>query len=292
MEHSAFPENSTVPLQYLCIGHCCHDKTPEGFVLGGTASYAALAAVRLGKKAGILTSVGPEFGFFDVFERAGIPVFNRPAPHTTVFENIYREGSRTQYLHGRASALCPEDVPDTWKNVPIVQFCPIAGEVDFALLQAFPAALRAATIQGWLRQWDKQGKVSPVAMDWRQLAAVDIVVMSDADIAGFEAAVPEIAACVRVLVITQGAHGACVFHEGKEHFFSSFPVREVDATGAGDVFATAFILKFAETRDIAAATAFAHVVASFVVEGTGIDNLNAMSRIETRLKQYRQQNTL
>ncbi|MBK7938720.1 MAG: hypothetical protein IPJ82_17265 [Lewinellaceae bacterium] len=274
------------PVQYLCIGHCCHDIAGDKTVLGGTASYAALAAGRLGKKAGILTSVGPEFEFFKVFEQAAIPVFNKPAPSTTVFENIYHDGQRTQYLHERASVLNVEDVPEVWRATPVVQFCPIADEVDFSLLPAFPDALTAATIQGWLRQWDSQGKVSPKTMDWFKLSAVDIVVMSDADIAGFETAIPEIAANVRILVITQGAYGARVFQQGDEQFFPSFPVREVDATGAGDVFATAFILKYAETKDAATACAFAHVAASFVVEGVGIDNLDALEKIRERLKEY------
>lgn len=273
-------------VQYLCIGHCCHDLAESGPVLGGTASYASLAAARLGLETGILTSVGPDFEFFSVFEARGIQVCAKPADKTTVFRNIYRGGIRTQYLHARASGLYPADVPDIWKNAPIVQFCPIAGEVDFSLLRAFPGALRAATIQGWLRQWDDKGIVTPRVMDWQRLAALDIAVMSDADIAGFEAAIPEIASCVRVLAITQGARGARVFLAGREHFFPSFPVREVDATGAGDVFATAFILKYAEKRDIAGAAAFAHVAASFVVEGRGIDNLDALEKIQERLKQY------
>ena len=282
------PSLPASPVQYLCIGHCCHDLAEGRPVLGGTASYASLVAGRLGLETGILTSVGPEFAFFDVFEENGIQVCVRPAEKTTVFENIYRAGIRTQYLHAKAADLHSADVPDIWKNTPVVQFCPIAGEVDFSLLRAFPGALRAATVQGWLRQWDDRGVVTPGAMDWQQLAALDIAVMSDADIAGFEAAIPEIASCVRVLAITQGARGARVFHAGREHFFPSFPVREVDATGAGDVFATAFILKYAEKRDIAAASAFAHVAASFVVEGKGIDNLDALEKIEERLTRYRE----
>lgn len=280
------PSRPASPVQFLCIGHCCHDLAEGRPVLGGTASYASLVAARLGLETGILTSFGPDFEFSRLFEERGIQVCVKPDEKTTVFENIYRADIRTQYLHAKASDLFPADVPDIWKNTPVVQFCPIAGEIDFSLLQSFPDSLRAATIQGWLRQWDGQGKVSPKAMDWQQLAYMDIVVMSDADIAGFETAIPEIASCARVLAITQGARGARVFHAGQEHFFPSFPVREVDATGAGDVFATAFILKYAEKRGIAAATAFAHVAASFVVEGSGIDNLDALEKIEERLAQY------
>lgn len=286
MEHLNSYHEPIAPVQYLCIGHCCHDKLEDRNVLGGTASYASLVAGRLGMKTGILTSLGPDFEFFRVFEERNIQVFSKSADKTTVFENIYRNGLRTQYLHERSATIYPDDVPAAWQSAPVVQFCPIADEVDFSLLRAFPNALRAATIQGWLRKWDSEGKISPKAMDWQQLAALDIVIMSDADIAGFENAIPEIASLVRVLVITQGANGARVFHEGQEYFFPSFPVREVDATGAGDVFATAFILKYAGTDDVSTAAAFAHVAASFVVEGVGINNLDALEKIRERLEHY------
>ena len=274
------------PVGYLCIGHCCHDLVGGGHILGGTAAYAGLVAQRLGLNVGILTSVGPEFEFSRVFEEHGVQFCSKTAQKTTVFENIYHSDIRTQFLHERAETLYPADVPEVWKTAGIVQFCPIADEVDFSLLRAFPGALTAATIQGWLRRWDEKGKVSPKAMDWQQLVSVDIIVMSDADIAGFESAIPEIASCVRVLVITQGAHGARVFCNGSELFFPSFPVQETDATGAGDVFATAFILKYAEKKDITEASSFAHVAASFVVEGVGINNMDALGKIQERLEKY------
>ncbi|MBV6441990.1 MAG: hypothetical protein DYG98_02490 [Haliscomenobacteraceae bacterium CHB4] len=271
---------------YLCIGHCCHDKVGNEVILGGTASYSSLVARQLGLHTGILTSVGDDFNFFQVFEDQGIRLWNKTAPQTTVFENIYQNGERIQYLHARAHTLCAEDIPAECLAAPIVLFCPIAGEVDFPVLRAFPRALKGATIQGWLRQWDDSGKVTPKAMDWSQLAAADVVIMSDADIRGFEPAIPAIASCVKVLVMTQGAKGAQVFSGGTQLQFPAYPVRELDATGAGDVFATAFLIKYAEENDISRAAAFAHCAASFVVEGTGINNLASMEQIEARYKKY------
>lgn len=275
---------------YLCIGHCCHDKVGNEVILGGTASYSGLVARQLGLRTGILTSVGDDFNFSQVFEDQGIRIWNKAAPQTTVFENIYRNGNRIQYLHARAHPLFAEDIPSECLAAPIVLFCPIAGEVDFSVLRAFPGALKGATIQGWLRQWDGNGKISPKSMDWSQLAAADVVIMSDADIRGFEPAIPVIASYVKVLVMTQGASGAQVFSEGRQFHFPAYPVREVDATGAGDVFATAFLIKYAEENDISRAAAFAHCAASFVVEGTGIDNLASLKRIEERYRSY--QNTV
>jgi sugar/nucleoside kinase (ribokinase family) len=154
------------------------------------------------------------------------------------------------------------------------------------MLNAFPEALRGATIQGWLRKWDATGKIAPQGMDWDQLAAVDAVIMSDADIRGFETAIPRISALVEVLVVTQGAAGALVFQGNKTYHFPAWPVREVDATGAGDVFAAAFLVKYAETRDIARATGFAHAAASFVVEGIGNRRLATAQQIAERYELY------
>ena len=274
------------PPEYLCIGHCCHDQLGDRVVLGGTASYSSLVARQLGLHTGILTSVGDDFEFAQVFEKQGIQVWNKAAPKTTLFENIYLNGTRIQYLHERANTLFADDIPAGCLSARIVLFCPIAGEVDFSVMQQFPHALKGATIQGWLRQWDERGRISPKAMDWSQLAAADVVIMSDADIQGFESAIPAIAAAVEVLVMTQGAGGAQVFYQNRQFHFPSYPVKEVDATGAGDVFATAFLIKYAETRDIAQAAGFANCAASFVVEGVGIGNLASLEKIQERYEKY------
>jgi sugar/nucleoside kinase (ribokinase family) len=275
-------------MDFLSIGHNCHDRLGSRNILGGTASYSSLVAKQLSLETGILTSVGSDFAFFDFFEKKSIRVWNKKAERTTVFENIYQNGQRTQYLHARAETLFADDVPAECLEAKIVLFCPIADEVDFSVFKKFPPALKGATIQGWLRQWDKNSKTSPKEMDWSQLAAADVVIMSDADIQGFEAAISTIASFVKVLVMTQGASGATVFSQHQKFHFPAFPVKEVDATGAGDVFATAFLIKYSETRDIAQATGFAHCAASFVVEGVGIENLAGLEQIQERFAKYQE----
>lgn len=274
-------------IDFLCIGHLCHDRYVGGNLLGGTASYVSLIARQLGRKPAILTSVGPNFEFFPVFEQNGIPVCNKPAAETTVFENIYHDGARTQYLHARAGILNAGDVPAEWRTAPVALCCPIADEVDFSLLQAFPNSLVGATIQGWLRQWDDCHRVFPKAMDWSRLAGADVVILSDADIAGFEAALPQIAETVKVVIMTKGAAGAVVFQNGQQYHFPVFPVKEADATGAGDVFAAAFLIRYSETRDIALSAAFAHCAASFVVEGVGVRNMPGPDLLLERFGEYK-----
>ena len=61
------------------------------------------------------------------------------------------------------------------------------------------------------------------------------------------------------------------------------PAREVDPTGAGDVFASAFLIRLAETGDPVQAARFANVVASFSVEGLGMEPSPQRAQVEAWL---------
>lgn len=272
-------------VDFLCIGFFCHDVKEDTYVLGGAASYCSLAASKLGQKTAVLTSVGKDFLFFDTFQKEGIIVHNALAPKTTVFHNIYKAGTRTQYIYDRANPIEVKDLPDAWKNIPIVKFCLIADEVAPSLLTAFPNALKAATIQGWLRQWDDTGKISPKTMDWELLSAIDIVLFSDADIPNIKEVLPIITKKVGIVVMTRGANGASVFYKNKQYDFPAYPVQEVDPTGAGDVFAASFVVAYGKHQNIALAVAYAHTVASFIVtqEGAQFPSIEA---IEDRFIAY------
>lgn len=271
--------------ELLCIGFACYDQHNGKNILGGTASYSSIMASYLGMKTALLTSVGNDFEFFDIFEKYGIEICNIQSERTTVFENIYENNTRIQYIYDRAKTLFPKDVPANWKNAPIVKFCLIADEADYSLLIQFPHALVVATIQGWLRKWDKNGKVSPKEIDWNILKNVDIVFMSEDDILGFESALPKMKELGNILVMTKGEKGVVIFHHGKEFEFPAFPTSAVDPTGAGDIFAASFLVKYYQTKNIEQAAAFANSTASLIVENFGI-KIPTLEQIEKRFKNY------
>jgi sugar/nucleoside kinase (ribokinase family) len=274
--------------QYLCIGHACHDLKDNGFILGGTASYASMAATRLGVKAAAWTSCGDDFLFESVFSSNNIGFYKQKAPKTTIFENIYKNGLRTQYLRAHAETMDFNQMPKQLSQASIVHICPIADEIDYNLLNFFPNALIGLTPQGSMRQWDSEGKVSPKAMDWSVFSKADVVILSEDDMRGFEHALPLMIEATKILVITKAANGADVYEQNRQQHFPSFSIVEKDATGAGDVFAAAFFIKYAATKDIEKAVGYAHVAASFVVEGVGLDNVAALEMIEERYKIYQQ----
>lgn len=272
---------------FLCIGFFCHDVHEEDYILGGTAAYSSLIASKLMKEPiSVLTSVGEDFLFQERFKIAGIHICNKPAKKTTIFNNVYDQGHRTQYIYERSETLTAADLPIAWRNAPVVKICLIADEVDKSLMNSFPNALIGATIQGWLRKWDEKGKISPKEMDWALLEPVDIVLMSQEDIAGMEYVLPKIIDAVEIVVMTKGEEGAMVYSQNKTFHFPAFPVVEVDPTGAGDVFAVSFLVKYVETKSITLATTYAHAAAAFVIEEVGVQLPN-LERITERWVAYK-----
>jgi len=86
-----------------------------------------------------------------------------------------------------------------------------------------------------------------------------------------------------LLVATDGRHGATLFQHGTTERFPAFPASEVDPTGAGDVFAAAFLVHLYRHGDPRAAVQFANCVASFSVEREGITGIPTLAMVEERM---------
>lgn len=269
---------------YLIIGHVTKDLMPDGsYRVGGTATYVALTVARLGASVAVLTSAHP--GFRPLQGLDSIVVRSRPARRTTTFENIYGSGARRQYVRSVAAHLVLSDVPICWGRAPIVHLAPVAQEVDSSLVARFPRALIGITPQGWLRSWNQEGAVRHSCWSDAQtvLPRASATVLSIEDLGGDAHLLAQYCRFAKLLVLTVGRKGAIVYHEGGCTRLPAYRVNEVDPTGAGDVFAAAFFLRYAESRDCLDAARFANCVASFVVEGAGATNLPTREQVEERL---------
>ena len=165
----------------LCIGHMCHDRYANGHLLGGTASYASLMSAHLAIDTALLTSVGQDFKFWEELIKDNLMIENVSVDQTTEFENVYDGDKRTQYIHARANVIGVDQVPDNWFDIPTVKLCLIADEVSSEIIQSFPNAFKAASIQGWLRKWDDSGLVYPRPLDLQLLDGLDMIFLSEDD---------------------------------------------------------------------------------------------------------------
>ncbi len=275
-------------IPYLVIGHVTVDYTPIGQEWGGTALFAAVTALRLGAKVHVLTSM-PDEGVAEVIPE-GVLVHNVPSSVWCTFRHEFVDGVREQYITDVAAPLRAADVPLAWKDIPVVHFGPLVQEIDHDLIASFQGSLRAASVQGWLREWGSDGHVHPLAADKMLSWAppVDISFLSEEDIGDQRGVIDFYRANHRIVVLTDGNHGATVFEGDRATKVPAFPVVEVDANGAGDVFSAAFLIRYFGLKDAVAAARFAAVVASFHVEHFGTEGIPTIEDAERRLLEYDQ----
>jgi len=268
----------------LAVGHVTRDARPGGDVLGGSVTYGALAARRLGWDAAILTSAGPDFE--PERELAGIPVFVRRSSATTRFVNEYDgDGRRRQVLTARADDVDTDALPAGWRDPDALMLGPVAGELDGFGATGFEAGCVGAIAQGYVREIGPAGRVSlrPWEKPGRDLLGVHVLVLSEHDLPEAEQRALDLLTDVPMVALTRGWRGLTLLTRQGAHEVPTLPRPEVDPTGAGDVFAAAFLVRYHETRDPLEAAAFAACAASCVVEGVGVSTLGDRPEVVRRL---------
>jgi sugar/nucleoside kinase (ribokinase family) len=267
------------PIDYLVIGHLTKDLNPNGAHLGGTAAYAALTAKALGARVGVVTSWAEDLppGPLET-----VLIKNILSDTTTTFENIYTEKGRVQVVRDVAPKLDFYNIPEIWRTAPIVHLGPVAQEVEPGLVRHFPSSLIGLTPQGWLRTWNKLGHVRP--SEWPEAAFMleqaGAVVVSLEDVGGDESRIEELASSSRVLAVTEAQYGSRVFWNGDVRRFRPPPVVEIDATGAGDIFAAAFFIRMQSTRDPWEAARFATALSAISVTRAGLDSIPTIDEVK------------
>jgi sugar/nucleoside kinase (ribokinase family) len=217
----------------------------------------------------------------------GVEVHRVPSRQPTTFRNCYQDGHRSQFLLGRARTLALTDVPDAWRSAPIVLLGPVCGEVPPEATSLFPQSLVGVSAQGWLRWVDSERRVTsrvwPESPSWADAHALFV---SEDDLAGDTSTLERWTAVFPVVAYTQASRGACLHIDGRWCHIDAFPEHEVDPTGAGDVFAAAFLARLYETGDPALAARFAAAAASISVSREGTLAIADRQQIEERMAQH------
>ena len=270
------------PVDYLVIGHLSCDLTPDGPRLGGTTTYAALMARALGLRVGVVTTWGGEIAL-DALD--GIQVRSAAVEHSISFENVYTPQGRQQIIHHSVPDILYENIPEIWRKAAIVHIGPIAGEGKSLADGSFPSSMLGLTPQGWLRTWNADGRVHigtwPEVL--QALSKVNAAVFSTDDVGGDEEQIEAMVNKCRVVAVTEGAAGARLYWNGDLRRFRALPVKEVDPTGAGDIFAAAFFWRFSITHDPWVAAKFATRLASCSVTRRGLEGIPTKDEIQTCL---------
>ena len=271
-------------MRTLAVGHTTLDRYDGDLLPGGSAWYGARVFAALGARSALHTAVGPDFaGHEAAFE--GLDAHVQRGPASTLFTNTYGpDGRRLQLIETEAPPVGPEPsrLP---RRLDVAFLAPVFGEVDLAAWLGavrFRAHLVGVGCQGWLKRRGepvpgRPGVHAVVPADWppapEALAGVDVACLSEEDVRGREHLLGRIVDAVPLVAFTLGRRGCLLLGGGRETHVPAFPATEVDPTGAGDTFASAFLFGLAAGRDPADAARLGALCAATVVEARGGEGL-------------------
>jgi len=296
-------------MSLLLVGTVAFDaiETPFGKtdkIVGGAASYIALAASYFHQDMHLVSVVGDDFpqSFLDILKSNGVNLDGLQI----------KKGEKSFFWSGKYhNDLNTRDTLDTQLNV-LETFNPIvpdaARECDFLML----GNLAPAVQQSVITQLKKRPKL--IVLDtmnfWMDIAMeellatlkmVDVLTINDSEARQLSGEYSLVKAAQKilkmgpsVLVIKKGEHGALLFNKEEVFFAPALPLEEVyDPTGAGDSFAGGFIGYLSKTKDISfenmkRAIIFGSAMASFTVEKFGTERLIGLSAedVEERVQEF------
>ncbi|GAB4438017.1 MAG: PfkB family carbohydrate kinase [Anaerolineae bacterium] len=277
-------KNST----YLLIGTATKDlQADNSYTIGGTVTYATVVVKKLGWRPVVITAVEPTFEPIPYLRDVTWKIL--PSPKTTTFRNEYDEhGNRHQTIGPIGRAIAASEISDDCRQATIVHLCPLAQELKPNIAGIFDSALLGATPQGWMRRWDEQGRVS--LGDWygaeEVLPRLNVAVISIEDVEGNWSIAENWAAQTETLIVTEGELGCTIFNRGNRISVPPRPAHPIDPTGAGDVFAAAFFIRYYETGNLWESARFANVVASMAIERPGPEGAPERHEIEAYMAMH------
>lgn len=242
---------------------------------GGKGANQAVAAARLGADVAMVGCVGRDARarfLLDGLDAEGIDrtfVSDVDAPTGVALITVDPEDVSIVVVSGANSALSEQHV---------VEATEVIAHADVLLLQGESPAATALAAARLARANDttvvfNPAPVNDVADAVMPLADVVMVNRHESELLGPQIAVSP----VKILVTTLGSEGCEVTVDGQPVDIAPLAANVVDPTGAGDSFAAAFAVRYAETGDALVAARFAAAAGACTVEGQG-----AQSSLPTR----------
>ena len=276
------------PPEYVAIGHFAVDRTPDGERLGGSVLYGAQTAARMGATVGVMTRgnlelLGPQARaeLEELAEHMELVIEASDA--CTSFTNAEIAGRRQQTLHSWAGPIDLSGMPAHWRSASVIHLAPIAQDFDPRQAAKVSPGFLGATPQGWMRTWHETefGAVNRVAPRLpNELATrLDALVVS-ANEYTLARELFELVGRSKLAVMTRGRQGARALDRGRQVEVPAYQVREVDTTGAGDVFAAALFVMRARGESTVASLRYASAASAIAVSREGVSAVPTFEEIE------------
>ncbi|HUG49255.1 MAG TPA: PfkB family carbohydrate kinase [Candidatus Limnocylindria bacterium] len=290
----------------LVVGAASRDLTAHdrrGWRLGGGVTYGALTAARLGLPVRALIGVDSDASTAQelvLLKEAGIELELVALEQGPVMENRETPAGRVQLVSQASQQLPVAALPDDWREQAGVLLAPVADELADDWSSAFPGrTLVALAWQGLFRRLVAGRLMEHLPLRPRALVTrADVALVSADDAAAGGAPLVELLRRDgQQLVVSHGPRGVLhlALHAGRLHARRLPAIsaeREVDSTGAGDVFLAAWVAavlaarRAGRTADDWRALAVAAATAGLSVRASGLEELPDLADVCALLRRW------
>ena len=294
----------------LIVGTVAFDEieTPFGKtdkILGGAATFIALAASQFENESAIVSIVGDDLPqeYLDLLKNKGIDLSG--VEIVKGGKTFYWKGKYHNDLNSRDTLTTELNtladfnpvVPDHFKDADVVMLGNLHPGVQMSVIQQMkerPKLIVLDTMNFWMDNALEELK--------EVIKHIDVLTINDEEARQLTSEYSLVKAAEEIqkmgptyVVIKKGEHGALLFHKEKVFFAPALPLEEVfDPTGAGDTFAGGFSGYLAATSGVSFANLKNAVIhgsnlASFCVERFGTKRMQDLKREEVnkRLHQFK-----
>lgn len=270
----------------LAIDELSFEGIPYPPVLGGSAAHVALSAATVGAKVAIVSSVGEDFPahFLDVLDTKGIDltgVVKRKGKSSHFWANFAPGGTMSNYrLHfGVGNRLSLRQLSRLSKAAKAVHLGILPPHMQRKILNRVHTEGKLLSMTTIFHQAQTlRDKILPQLplLDMLFLNAKEAVFLTrKSDVAD---AIQALGSFVPLVIVTHGRKGVMVNQKGRIHLIPSYPTQEVDATGAGDSFAGAFLANYLNTGSITLAARWGNAAGALNVRQVGSNALQKATR--------------
>jgi len=282
-------------MKFLVVGNITKDiirmKREERYAFGGNASYCSITAAKLGCETHVLSRGNDELvKWVENLKSHGISVELQESEDVTCFVNDYTEGGRKQYVLSDAGKIDYKN----FGNVDVIFLGPVFNEITLECVKKARKDCNILSLdaQGFARTLKDKEVVKKFWDDREEfLKYVDLLKLGRDEITSLSKESDYEKVCeelrnlgVKVVELTLGEKGSIIAGE-EIHRIPAYKTTLVDKTGSGDVFATAFAIRYFETKNELESGLFASAAASFVVEDFGTKNIVERVRVMERFKE-------
>jgi sugar/nucleoside kinase (ribokinase family) len=175
-------------------------------------------------------------------------------------------------------------IPAEWRSAKIVHLGPVAREISPETGFNFPGAALCLSLQGWLREWNRKGLIQPSPFPEMNNSFPEntAVFLSIEDLGFDQSLIDPLRSLFPLLILTKGNAGAEIYWQEKTIPIPVEPKMEVDPTGAGDIFATAFMINYAlKGKKLIESAQVASALAAISVTRSGIEGIPTEAEIQS-----------